>query len=140
VNTTYLITFDQLEKQMKRIPHLICAVVYIGFLTLLTGTSLNAAMNPYVKIAIVTGGSALACGVTADVLSDEGDKSDNALKAALVCGGIAAAVSAGDTATAHNGIQENKYVQAATHINRDPPLFNLLLSAQGTTLSVTLPF
>ena len=57
--------------------------------------SASAAMNPYVRLGIITFGSALACSVAGDALTqDEANKSTNATKAALFCGGIAAAMAA----------------------------------------------
>ncbi len=121
---------------MKKITFLLVFSVF----ALSLSSPVQAAMNPYVRIGIVAGGSALACGVIADVVSAEEDKSDNSWKAALVCGGIAAAISASDE-MAVNYIESEDTQQIAQKKEEIViPSIHLLLSKDKAGVQYNITF
>jgi hypothetical protein len=106
------------------------------FMFLLFSQPVSAAgMNPYVRLGIITVGSAVACYYIADAAtSDEDYKADNARTSAIICGSIAAAYSAMDSSFAENQVIENKDQWVQKQKEEEIPNLNLALTPKGLTL------
>lgn len=103
-------------------------VAFVVIATLLFAAP--AAAVDYGKVAIIAGGSALACGVVADVLSEDDDKAGNAWKAALLCGGIGAAYGASDSYARQQLGPDEDIRMAAEEEQQNRPKLNLLLTKE----------
>ena len=115
-------------------------VIMLAICTITCSVSAYAEMNPYVRVGIVAGGSALACGVVADVFSEDEHKSDNSWKAALVCGGIAAAFSANGQFAASSDLRDLGNRIAENRSEKNTPSFSLLLAKEKAGVQMNVAF